>query len=398
MPIAEIMAGKPAALELLSIEQIVGICGDGKLKDHSVCSSELRQFLTSQSVERIADHARHCLENKFDKSGFVLQDVVNEIGRRLGYTVDNGRYHGVQNQPGHDGLWKDDDGRQIVVEVKTTDAYRINLDTVCKYGEMITGSSKAHNTLIVVGREDTGDLEAQVRGSRHAWNVRLISVDALVKMMLIKNEATTYGLVDKIRRVLLPIEFTRVDNIIDLVFEVQKEKDFVAAVDLEIGDGTTDVPDDDSKTALKTDIAVINKMRSQIATTFFKNLGISNFAQQKKKALFSGLEVSVNICVAVSRNYFLDAKSYWYALHPDWLKHIDSAENGFFILGCTDRTEAFALPNDFVKGHLEDFYTTNDSNRFYYHINLLKIDGKLALQFPLKKTFAPVDNFAFLIG
>jgi hypothetical protein len=37
--------------------------------------------------------------------------------------------------------------------------------------------------LIVVGREDTGDLEAQIRGSRHAWDVRLISVDALLRLM-----------------------------------------------------------------------------------------------------------------------------------------------------------------------------------------------------------------------
>ena len=40
--------------------------------------------------------------------------------------------------------------------------------------------------LIVVGRQDTGDLEAHVRGSRHAWDVRLISVDALLRLMFLK--------------------------------------------------------------------------------------------------------------------------------------------------------------------------------------------------------------------
>ena len=34
----------------------------------------------------------------FAKSGFVLQDIVNEIGKRLGYDVQNGRYQGVVNQ------------------------------------------------------------------------------------------------------------------------------------------------------------------------------------------------------------------------------------------------------------------------------------------------------------
>ncbi len=43
--------------------------------------------------------------------------------------------------------------------------------------------------LIVVGRQDTGDLEAQVRGSRHAWEIRLISVDALLQLMNRQGEA-----------------------------------------------------------------------------------------------------------------------------------------------------------------------------------------------------------------
>jgi len=34
--------------------------------------------------------------------------------------------------------------------------------------------------LIVVGRQDTGELEAQIRGSRHAWDIRLISAEALL--------------------------------------------------------------------------------------------------------------------------------------------------------------------------------------------------------------------------
>jgi len=36
--------------------------------------------------------------------------------------------------------------------------------------------------LIVVGRQETGDLEAQIRGSRHAWDIRLLSADSLLKL------------------------------------------------------------------------------------------------------------------------------------------------------------------------------------------------------------------------
>jgi hypothetical protein len=49
--------------------------------------------------------------------GFVLQDLVNEIGRRLSYDVRG--YQGVVNDIGFDGLWFDGKNH-IVVEVKTT--------------------------------------------------------------------------------------------------------------------------------------------------------------------------------------------------------------------------------------------------------------------------------------
>jgi hypothetical protein len=103
------------------------------------------------------------LDEPFDKSGFALQGIVNEIGRRLGYDVTNGRYQGAVNKPAHDGLWFGGTNH-IIVEVKTTDAYRINLDSTNAYVEKaaLTGNepNKTQPILIVVGR--LGDLEAQV--------------------------------------------------------------------------------------------------------------------------------------------------------------------------------------------------------------------------------------------
>ena len=130
----ELAKQNPAVVERYTIRQIVGICGDGDLRDNSECSRHLREFLALQSNDRLADYAKFCLDEGFNKSGFVLQDIVNEIGKRLGYEVQNGRYQGVMHQAGFDGLWFDGTNH-IVVEVKTTDTYRINLDTISAYIE-----------------------------------------------------------------------------------------------------------------------------------------------------------------------------------------------------------------------------------------------------------------------
>ncbi len=67
------------------------------------------------------------------------------------------------------------------------------------------------SVLIVVGREDTGELEAQVRGSRHAWDMRLISADALIKLVELKEGAGDPETGRKICSLLAPMEYTRLD-------------------------------------------------------------------------------------------------------------------------------------------------------------------------------------------
>jgi len=128
------------------------------------------------------------LSSTFDKAGMVLQDLINELGRRLDYQVINGRYQGTSKAIGYDGIWSSPapEKSTIIAEVKTTDAYRISLNAIAHYRqELLTNGSVTGepSILILVGREDTGELEAQIRGSRHAWDIRLISTEALIKLV-----------------------------------------------------------------------------------------------------------------------------------------------------------------------------------------------------------------------
>ena len=198
MPLLELWNANKAAFSNLNIEQIVAMAGDGNLKDDSPCSTELREYFQLLPLERLADHVERCLTYAFTAGGLVLQDLVNEVGRRLDYTVTNGRYRGVTGQIGFDGIWKSPEGQSIVIETKTTDAYRIKLDTIAAYRTSLTTKGQlgtSSSILIVVGRTDTGELEAQVRGSRHAWDVRIISFDALLK--LASWEAMSYRAIAK---------------------------------------------------------------------------------------------------------------------------------------------------------------------------------------------------------
>jgi hypothetical protein len=190
MPLIALWSSNAAAIGQFTIEQVVATAGDGNLKDNSDCSFELREYLSQVPSTKLADYIDRCLTAHFPKSGMVLQDLVNELGRRLDYKATNGRYQGTVNAIGFDGIWVSPEGHTIVLEVKTTDAYRISLDTIATYREKLIAAERftpPSSILIVVGREDTGELEAQVRGSRHAWDMRLISADALIKLVQLKS-------------------------------------------------------------------------------------------------------------------------------------------------------------------------------------------------------------------
>ena len=105
--------------------------------------------------------------------------------------------------------------------MKTTDYVAVSLDKIASYRERLFAERRIEpnaSMLVVVGREDTGALEAQVRGSRYAWDMRLISVERLIKLVQIKEKSDDPTTLTQIRQLLRPFEYTKIDRIIDVIF------------------------------------------------------------------------------------------------------------------------------------------------------------------------------------
>ena len=227
MALLDLLRQSPDQVQDKQLQQLIAFAGEGKLTDGSKCSMELREYLSTVTSAQLAHYADQCLSSSFSDSGLALQDVVNEIGSRLGATVTHGRYRGKAKAIGYDGLWVFPNTHSIVVEVKTTDAYRIDLNIIAGYRRQLIGEGAiteiASSMLLIVGRQDTGDLEAQIRGSRHAWDLRIISVEALIRLMRIKEEVEDPLIIQRIHSILIPREFTRVDEIADILFSAAED-------------------------------------------------------------------------------------------------------------------------------------------------------------------------------
>lgn len=364
MSLLQLAETNPAAFEHYNIQQVVAICGDGHLLDGSKCSEELRNYLGLQKPSKLAEYARYCLDQSFPRGGLVLQDIVNEIGRRLGFAVIDGRYVGTTRDIGFDGLWTEGDA-SLVVEVKTTDAYRINLDKVVAYALRAKSEGVAAaepKVLLVVGRQDTGDLEAQIRGSRHAWQVRLVSIESLIRLLFVREEVSERTFTGKIRQILFPFEYTRVDNIIDLVFETQREvEDKIvetdAAIDLD------DEGDNRSGTWQFTPTEEIDAKRNVLLDRFFGSRGLKYRRITRGKYL--GQEKNIRVACTISKRYERDYQPYWYAFHQAWLDFFEKGAECYLILGCMDRSEGFAIPLDVIKEKLDSLNRNEKGEHLY---------------------------------
>jgi hypothetical protein len=378
MSLCDLWSNSRDQLKDKHVQQIIAFAGTGVLSNGSLASKEFRDFLSIIPSSLLARYAEECLRNSFTSSGLALQDVVNQIGRRLDFKVVDGLYRGRKGQIGFDGLWEFPDGHSVVVEVKTTDAYRIRLDTIANYRRSLIDCADIDkdrsSILIVVGREDTGDLEAQIRGSRHAWDVRLISIDALLRLMFLKESLDDPATIRRIYDILVPREFTKLDVIVDIVFsatEEAKHEDSRSNQDIFVETAEEEEEREEKSTPVAFHEACMQRVEEHLGTTVLV---------RRSRTKYLSADGNLAALCAISKAHIRgEHTSYWFAFHPYQREFLQQAEKQFIVLGCGSPASILLIPFEEFEPWLENFWTTENDDRFYWHIRIHKEGPSLLL-------------------
>lgn len=396
MGLIELWKNARDQLEKKGVAQIIAFAGTGHLKDSNTTSGEFRGFLSHVGASHLGAYANECLDKGFKDSGFALQDLVNEIGRRLGFAVTDGRYRGKPGEVGFDGLWRLADGHAIIVEVKTTDAYRIDLDTLATYRRKLAAKDKIDHDrssiLVVVGRNDTGDLEAQIRGSRWAWDMRLISVESLLTLMNLKEDLEDPDTLARIHKILIPREFTRLDEIVSLVFstaEEVKHDDDESPVDEVDEEQAPEVEQVQPKrfTPVSFHAACVARVEKALGQTFVKRTRSGYSTPDDSTAL---------VCAVSKKHNHLNSPAYWFALHPHQKEFLAKHPEQRVALGCGSPATLLLVPLSELETWLEDSWTTERDGRTYWHIRIREMDGHMKLN--LRKGVDDLDITDYLLA
>jgi len=385
----DIFVNQREFFEAKSIEQVISISGDGTLHDGNETSIQLRELLANLPASSITGYVDDCLNHSFLQSGLALQDIVNEIGRRLGFSIEPGFYRGGGSKIGFDGIWRAKDGYSFVIEVKTTDAYQINLDTQAQYRQRLIDEKrieeKQSSILLVVGRKDTGGLEAQTRGSHHAWDVRIISVEALLKLMRVKENLSDIATVSKIQEILKPLEYTRVDRLIDIIFKTSE--------DLQVDEAEGDLESDLSGENLKTQSMPV-KYHDECISRISAKLKFPLIKQGR--CTYTNADQSVRVLCIVSKEYQRSGGvRYWYAFHPSQQEFLSEGNPSFIALGCGSANQIIMIPYSEFQKHLPAMRKTESADRFYWHVEIFRKGEQFLLN---KSTAEGTDVTQYKIG
>ena len=213
----------------------------GELRDSSSSSSKFRDFIASSSFTRqdLESWTRECLASSDRNHAYAFQDLVNEIGRKIGFRMESGFYVGRAGADNHDGVWTSPkSGIHLVVESKKSTAFKID---PAKVGEYIEGlaskrSWKKERTygLFVIGEDKPGTLIDTIRGSDYRNSIRLVPIGALLRLLRMK-EDTGLGH-EKLVKLLVPLDAINIGELVDLVESITLEQTISAGTPRLFGD------------------------------------------------------------------------------------------------------------------------------------------------------------------
>jgi len=369
MALRDIWLTAPDQIRLKHIQQIIAFAGDGKLLDGGSSSAEFRAFLALVPSDLLSRYAAECIAESFPNSGHAFQDLVNEVGRRLGFVVTPGRYRGISGQNGFDGLWVFPHDHAAVVEVKTTDAYRIVLETVAVYRRKLIGEGKIgeenSSILIVVGREDTGELEAQIRGSRYAWDIRVISLEGLLRLLALKEELEDPETVRRIHAILVPREFTRLDEIVDLVFSTAEDVKQEDLAEVEV-DEATERRHEPKLVPVAFHEACVDRIQTALHLPLVR----------ESRATFRSPDGAVTLVCAVSKEHDRTGfHGFWFAFHPHQRRVLKNTPQAYVAFGCGSPELVLLIPFNRFDNWLDGMNVTERADRMYWHVKIVR-DGK----------------------
>lgn len=176
---------------------------------------------------------------------------------------------------------------------------------------------------------------------------------------------------------LVPIEYTKLDGIIDIMFATTTDiEETMTTQDINVDVAVAEEIGVESSACkvLRTGADQIEIVKQGILNFIEKHIGAS--LQAKSRALYLTKDGKIRIFCAISKKYSNSYAEYWYTYRMSHRAFLQDAETAYIALGCTDSSKIFLIPFPIVEEALSHMNCTESkTGNKYWHIFIINENG-----------------------
>jgi hypothetical protein len=188
-------------------------------------------------------------------------------------------------------------------------------------------------------------------------------VKALISLMLLKQKVENPNIIRQINSILIPMEYTRLDQIIEILFstaeDIKEEEQAEEPGAGETGPRFTPVSFHES---------CIERLQKKLSLSLVK----------KTRASYISADGSTAFVCAVSKEHLQGEQTrYWYLFHPYQKEFLEKFSKGFIAFGCGSAGTLVLISKGDFFSWLDSFNKSEKEDGFVWHVHIVSEKGKL---------------------
>ena len=205
--------------------------------------------------------------------------------------------------------------------------------------------------------------------------------------MSIKEEVEDPHIIQRIHSILIPREFTRLDEIADILFSAAED----IKQEVIISDEESSVISKKSKEPRHAPVAFHDACISRIQAFLSETL------VKRSRSQYSSPDKSIIVNCAVSKEHNPDTKksNYWFAFHPYQKESLQNTLKSFVAFGCGTSKRLLLIPFADFGSWIKGMGTTQRNDSYYWHVVIYREGDRYTLH--RKKGERHIDLTPYLL-
>jgi hypothetical protein len=214
-----------------------------------------------------------------------------------------------------------------------------------------------------------------------------------MKLVQLKEKLDDEKTIKQISEILRPLEFTRLDKLIEIVFETTQDIQLDPNEELsnEVDSSKDDSDEVKEQEEVKHRSVPVNfqdqclqKIESKFNTSLVKST----------RAGYQTIDGEKGFLCCISKQH--KGKSYlkyWFAFHPHQELFLKKFKTAYVVYGCGSANNTFLIPFDILQEEHEYLWTTEKESRIYWHIVIHEKDNKFEWQIHKKDMMIDLEQY-----